>query len=282
MTAADRPDETIPPAPESRSFLAMIAGDRVLPAVVAATAAVSVVAVAFPGIDIAVSRLFHRPGVVALTEFPLEHNAVLGPLRQVGLGVTRWIIIALVLLGLAKALTPLLARMVPSRPLLFLAVSLTIGPGLVVNSLFKEWWGRPRPQDVTLFGGPDTFFPAWIPGGACPTNCSFPSGEASSSMWLIAFVFVVPLAWRRATLIAALLFALVISANRIAFGGHFLSDVLIGWGMTATVVLVCRHWILERMPEAQVRWLEGAFAKVGSAVLRALGCRDRIARSDAV
>lgn len=280
MTSADRPDETSAPAPKEVSFLATLAADRVLLAVAAATVVVSGIAVAFPGIDVAVSRLFHRPGVVALTEFPLEHNAILGPLRQGGLGVTRWIIIALVLLGLAKALTPLLARLIPSRPLLFLAVSLTIGPGLVVNSLFKEWWGRPRPQDVTLFGGADTFFPAWIPGGACPTNCSFPSGEASSSMWLIAFVFVVPVAWRRATLVAALIFALVISANRVAFGGHFLSDVLLGWGMTATVVLVCRHWILERMPEAQVQWLEGAFARVGGVILRALGCRDRIVRSD--
>lgn len=280
MTAADRPDEISVPAPTKGSFPAALAGDRVLLAVVAATVVVSVVAVAFPEIDIAVSRFFHRPGIEAGTEFPLEHHAIFGPLRQVGLGVTRWIIIALVLLGLAKAFAPLLARLVPSRPLLFLAVSLTIGPGLVVNSLFKEWWGRPRPQDVTLFGGPDTFFPAWIPGGACPTNCSFPSGEASSSMWLIAFVFVVPIAWRRATLVAALLFALVISANRIAFGGHFFSDVLIGWGMTATVVLVCRHWILDRMPEGRIGWLERAFAKLGGVILRALGCRDRIVRSD--
>ena len=280
MTSAERPDEISVPAPKSGSFSAALAADRVLQAVVAATVVVSGLAVAFPGIDVAVSGFFHRPGVAVGTEFPLEHNAILGPLRQVGLGVTRWIIIALVLLGLGKALTPLLARLVPSRPLLFLAASLTIGPGLVVNSLFKEWWGRPRPQDVTLFGGPDTFFPAWIPGGACPTNCSFPSGEASSSMWLIAFVFVVPVAWRRATLVAALIFAAAISANRIAFGGHFLSDVLIGWGMTATIVLVCRHWILERMPGGQLAWLEGAFAKVGGVILGWLGCRDRIVRSD--
>ncbi len=280
MTSTERSDETGISSQRRPSFVALLAADRVLWAVVAATIVVSVVAVAFPAIDIAVSGFFHRPGVEPLTEFPLERHRLLGPLRQVGLGVTRWVIIALALLGLGKALLPLLARLVPSRPLLFLAVSLTVGPGLIVNSLFKEWWGRPRPQDVTLFGGPDGFMPAWIPGGACPTNCSFPSGEASSSMWLIALVFVVPVAWRRATLVAALVFAAIISANRVAFGGHFFSDVLIGWGMTATTVLVCRHWILEWMPEAQLTWLEIRFARVGATILRALGCRDRIVRTD--
>jgi membrane-associated PAP2 superfamily phosphatase len=258
-----------------RSPLARLAGDRLLRAVAAATLVVSILAVAFPGIDLAVSALFHRPPTPPLlTQFPAESLRALSELRLSGMALTRWIIIALLLAGLAKLLLPLLARAIPTRPLLFLATSLTIGPGLIVNSLFKTWWGRPRPNEIVQFGGTDTFFPAWIPGGACPENCSFPSGEASSAMWLIAFVFVVPPAWRRATLIAALIWAVIISANRIAFGGHFLSDVLIGWGMTSIVVLICRDLILDAMADARLATLERAFARAGRRILARLGCRD--------
>ncbi len=258
----------------SAPLLARLAADRVLLAVIAATAVVSVVAVAFPGIDLAVSGLVHRPGVDPLSQFPLEHSPLLGTLRQAGMGVTRWIIVALVLAALAKAVLPMLARAIPTRPLLFLASSLTIGPGLVVNAFFKELWGRPRPVDIRNFGAEWTFMPAWVPGGACQSNCSFPSGEASSSMWLIALVFVVPPTWRRATLAAVLVWATLISANRIAFGGHFLSDVLIGWGMTTLVVLVCRHVVLDGLADETLARLERAFARAGAWTLGRLGCRD--------
>jgi len=270
--------ETVP-AP--RTPWARLVDDRILRAVAAATLVVSIIAVAFPEIDLAVSALFHRPPKLPdLNEFPASAVPSLIELRLSGMALTRWIIVALLLCGLAKAVTPLLARAVPTRPLLFLAASLTIGPGLLVNSLFKAWWGRPRPNEILPFGGTDAFMPAWIPGGACPENCSFPSGEASSSMWLIALIFVVPPAWRRATLVAALLWALLISVNRILFGGHFLSDVLIGWGLTAMVVIACRHLILDGLSDARLAALERAFARAGRWALDRLGRRDLAPRPD--
>ena len=39
--------------------------------------------------------------------------------------------------------------------------------------------------------------------------------------------------------LAALVFALAGSVNRIAFGAHFLSDVLLAWLITLTVIVVC-------------------------------------------
>ncbi|MDK9698501.1 MAG: phosphatase PAP2 family protein, partial [Siculibacillus sp.] len=170
---------------------------------------------------------------------------------------------------LAKLFVPMLARAIPMRRLLFLATSMALGPGIVVNSILKEFWGRPRPRQITDFGGAMEFYPAWIPGGACPSNCSFPSGEASSAMWLVAFVFVVPERWRKPALAIALAWAAVISFNRMAFGAHFLSDVLIGWGLVATIVLACRRFFLEMIgPRTESRIDEG-LGRVGERILAA-------------
>ncbi len=236
---------------------------RPILAAVAATALVSALALAFPGIDIALARVFHAPGVSPKTEFPLENVWAFAALRRSGMAVTRWAVILLLLGVLAKIFVPMIARALPTRKLLFLVASLAAGPGLLVNAFFKEVWGRPRPSETTLFGGDWTFLPAWIPGGACPTNCSFPSGEASGAAWLMALVFVVPESWRRATLAAVAAWMVVISANRIAFGSHFLSDVVIGWGLMLVVVLICREMILLRLDEATLARLDAALEAIG-------------------
>ena len=35
----------------------------------------------------------------------------------------------------------------------FLVVTLALGPGVVTNLILKDHWHRPRPIDVTEFGG---------------------------------------------------------------------------------------------------------------------------------
>ena len=227
------------------------------------TALVSLPALAFPGLDVAVAAwFFHGPA-----GFPAERNGFLLDLRHAGMGVTRIVVVGLVLAGLAKLFLPMLARAIPARKLLFLATSMALGPGILVNSLLKEVWGRPRPRQIAEFGGTMEFFPAWVPGGACETNCSFPSGEASSAMWLIALVFVAPERWRKATTIAVLAWALTISVNRMAFGAHFLSDVAIGWGLTATIVFACRWAFLEKVGPMTERRIDDGLARVGERLL---------------
>ena len=243
---------------------------RPITAAVVATAVVSAMAIAFPGLDRLVAGLFHHGDA----GFPAERNATLIALRNAGRGVTQIAVMALVVAALGKLFLPLLSRAIGARPLLFLATSLALGPGLLVNAFLKEVWGRPRPRDTLDFGGTLAFDPAWIPGGGCESNCSFPSGEASSSMWLVALAFVVPLAWRRSVAAAALLWCLVVSVNRIAFGGHYLSDVLIGWGLVAIVVLVCRRFFLETMGPMTEARIDAAFGRAGDRVLALAGRRD--------
>jgi len=119
------------------------------------------------------------------------------------------------------------------RPGLFLVILLALGPGLIVNSVFKDYWGRPRPREVVQFGGKKIFLHPWQKGVA-HMGRSFPSGHSSAAFYLTAPFFVyrrrkprVATMW----LAGGLVFGCLMSVARIAQGGHFLSDNLWAWGM---------------------------------------------------
>lgn len=116
----------------------------------------------------------------------------------------------------------------------FLAAVLAIGPGLLVNGLFKPYWCRPRPKQIVEFGGTQQFVHVW--GWTSERMCkSFPSGHASMGFYLLAPAFVLYRRRRRLALAFAALgvtWGSVLGVARIAQGGHFPSDVLWSAGMT--------------------------------------------------
>ncbi len=210
---------------------------RPLLALAVATAAASLVFVLFPQVDLAVTRRFH----VAGSGFPATSDAILGSLRDLGQAATRM----LVAVPLAALLVPLLfggARfLMRSKDALFLLVATLLGPGLLVSVVLQGFWGRARPRDVADFGGAFDFSRAWVPSDACAWNCSFVSAESAAAMQLVAFAFVCPRPWRRTVAVVAVAFAVAVSLNRVAFGGHFLSDVVISWLLTLLVTLAVRR-----------------------------------------
>jgi membrane-associated PAP2 superfamily phosphatase len=119
------------------------------------------------------------------------------------------------------------------RPGLFIVILLALGPGLIVNSVFKEYWGRPRPREIIQSGGKKEFLQPWQKGIAHKGR-SFPSGHSSAAFYMTAPFFVFR---RRKPRVAAwfmfggLLFGGVMSVARLTQGGHFLSDNLWAWGM---------------------------------------------------
>jgi len=127
------------------------------------------------------------------------------------------------------------------RPGLFLVILLALGPGLIVNSVFKEYWGRPRPREIVQFGGKKEFLHPWQKGVA-HNGRSFPSGHSSAAFYLTAPFFI----YRRQKpkvarlwLIGGLSFGLLMSVARITQGAHFPSDNLWAWGMVhLTAVLL--------------------------------------------
>jgi membrane-associated PAP2 superfamily phosphatase len=123
------------------------------------------------------------------------------------------------------------------RTLLFLALSLALGPGVMANVIFKDNWRRPRPVQVAEFGGTMEFKPWWRTNGACKRNCSFVAGEGSLAFWTLAPAIVAPASAQPYAIVAAVVFGGAVSALRIAFGGHFLSDTLFAGLFTALIVL---------------------------------------------
>ena len=206
---------------------------RVIVYILLAIAAVTtVISLTGPNIDLAVASLFYEP---ANRLFVGLHNPLIAGLREHGLiAVTSSI--AVVALGLTRLL-PWKLPSFPPRATLALALAMIIGPGILVNVILKPHGGRPRPIEVTQFGGPLQFVDWWNPTGACDGNCSFMSGEATTAAWMFGPAMLAAPQWRAVAIGAAALFTFVISAARVMAGGHFFSDVLIG-ALTTILILL--------------------------------------------
>jgi membrane-associated PAP2 superfamily phosphatase len=112
---------------------------------------------------------------------------------------------------------------------IFLAAVMLIGPGLLINSVLKDNWGRPRPRNVTDFGGKYTYEKVLSIDSASPGK-SFPCGHASMGFYLFIPWFVLRKkhkVWASVSLVTGILYGLLIGIARIAQGGHWLSDVII-------------------------------------------------------
>ncbi|WP_064706813.1 phosphatase PAP2 family protein [Rhizobium bangladeshense] len=107
--------------------------------------------------------------------------------------------------------------------------TLLIGPVLLVNVILKEHWGRPRPLQTDMFGGPLHFVEAGSLAGKCISNCSFVSGEAASAGWLFCLLLFVPKSLRYALVPPVAVISILTPALRLSFGAHYLSDVTLGW-----------------------------------------------------
>jgi membrane-associated phospholipid phosphatase len=132
------------------------------------------------------------------------------------------------------------------RAMIFLLASLALGPGLLVNGVLKEHSHRPRPEQTIEFGGPWPFRPYETFDGACKSNCSFVSGEVATAAWTLAPALLTPPMLRPWAILAALLFTAVEARLRMAFGGHYFSDVTLAALFTFLIVLGLYRWYLRR------------------------------------
>jgi lipid A 4'-phosphatase len=132
--------------------------------------------------------------------------------------------------------------------LIFLMLSLALGPGLVTNTLLKNHLGRPRPEQIVNFGGSGHYVAPLVPSTQCGHNCSFPSGHAASGFWVITGAWI----WarhRRRWLLAGCITGTIVGLTRIVQGGHFLSDVLgalaVVWLVNAALsrIMLYRGWL---------------------------------------
>lgn len=241
---------------------------RGLRALIAALAVVLVIFAIWPGIDLSAARFFHgSSGFIGadpaargwrwafrITPFLVIAAFVLAyAQRRWSARLELWVMNEFIGRGpraapAGKRLVLVLQRLrgvvtwAPTgRDVFFLIATLTIGSGLIVNLGMKDHLHRPRPINVQQFGGPQEFRPWYRFDGACHKNCSFPSGEASSAFWMVAPALIAPPPFRGLAISGALAFAVAASVLRMAVGGHFLSDVLVGALISLIVVFAIRR-----------------------------------------
>ena len=123
-------------------------------------------------------------------------------------------------------------------PLAFFVLSGALGPGLLVNSGFKEQWQRARPYEVENFGGPSQFTRAGVMTDQCNNNCSFVSGHVSCGFFFASLMLVHPRR-RRAWAVAGCTAGVLIGFARMADMAHWLSDAL--WA--APITWVCSYLV---------------------------------------
>jgi membrane-associated PAP2 superfamily phosphatase len=147
----------------------------------------------------------------------------------------------------------------------FLVWLILLGPWLLVNSVFKDYFGRPRPRQVVAYGGDLPYAPLGSPhwGGM---GKSFPSGHAAMGFyWLGLFVFY----WSRRRRLAWGFFGLgmlhgsLMGFGRLAQGGHWLSDVFWAAGFVYLTAWVLCRFLPQAAPDCVPGEAGGADAGAG-------------------
>ena len=124
-------------------------------------------------------------------------------------------------------------------PLAFVVLAGIMGPGVVVNAVFKEHWQRARPYQVENFGGAQQFTRAAVMTDQCNNNCSFVSGHVACGFFFATLLLVHrrrQVAW---TLVGTSA-GLVVGFARMSDVAHWFSDVL--WAYPITLVTSWLVW----------------------------------------
>jgi membrane-associated PAP2 superfamily phosphatase len=240
----------------------------------------------YPQLDLAVAGWFFDPHADPTTAYRLRHWLM--PVRDASMWLVAVLFAPALLALIGKLLMPRVRMLIPARAAVLLVVTMALGPGLLVNVITKEHWGRARPIDVHQMGGQETFVAWWDPRGDCPDNCSFVSGDVSAGIWTLAPAALTPLPWRPVAYAGAIAFGAAIGVMRMLFGAHFLTDVVFAGVLTFLVIWLIYgllyRWKATRITDAELEQRIERLARPGFLFPRAQSSpaprvrdRDRLA-----
>jgi undecaprenyl-diphosphatase len=121
--------------------------------------------------------------------------------------------------------------LVARKPKGALAVLIAVGGGIVISSLLKAGFDRPRPD--------------LVPHGSLVYTSSFPSGHSMMSATVgltlgAMLARIMPKKRLRAYILAtSILITLLVGASRVYLGVHWPTDVLAGWLVGSAWALIC-------------------------------------------
>ncbi|NTW59035.1 MAG: phosphatase PAP2 family protein [Nitrospirae bacterium] len=195
-------------------------------------------------LDIAAARWFYHP------QLPDPWPVASEPLWNLFYRSAPWITGSLAVAGTTALIGGLLKKEARAFRTygLFILLCVAIGPGLIVNGILKDNWGRARPRQIVEFGGRHEYTQPLVPASA--HGKSFPCGHCSVG-YLYAFGWW--LLRRRhpkiasLSLVTGLTLGTMLGFGRMAAGGHFLSDNI--WsGLIALGVAHTLYYYILRIP----------------------------------
>ena len=215
----------------------------------------------FPELDLKLAALFYDP---ATKMFPLKSDGMAAFARDAAMWVAWALALPALIAIVGKLLRPDRPMLIRGRAAVFLLVTILLSAVILSNLTFKTHWGRPQPVVVSEFNGPWQFVPWWDPRGECGRNCSFFSGEGATAFWTYAPAALTPPTWRPLAYAAATLFGITTSVLRMAFGGHFFTDVAAAGLVSFLVIWLAYAWIY-RWPSTRLTdaGVEAALARLG-------------------
>jgi membrane-associated PAP2 superfamily phosphatase len=196
-------------------------------------------------LDLDIARAFYAPG----EGWPRGSEQPWHALKHQGVSPA-WVLVAAALGVFTSSFWSARARP-HRRAALFLVLVMAVGPGLIVNDVFKKNWGRPRPKDVFEFGGDRAYVRPWIKSPR-ENGGSFASGHAATAFYLLTPYFLFR---KRRRAVAAGFLALgigygcLMGCARTMQGAHFASDVVWALGFVYLSGALLYHALrLDRPP----------------------------------
>ena len=181
----------------------------------------TVVLFAVTDLDLVTIRPFYHPELER--PWPVSND----PLWLLFYRSAPWITGSLAVAGVSMLITGVMRER--SRRLrlygIFILLCVILGPGLIINLVLKDHWGRARPRQLVEFGGSSEYSQPLVPFRA--SGKSFPCGHCSVG-YLYGIGWWV---WRRShprqaavSLAAGLVMGTLQGIGRMTDGGHYLSD----------------------------------------------------------
>ena len=194
-----------------------------------------------PEIDLWVSDAASDPETLFYLNHPLPVRVIYNSVEILTVSLST----ALVILLIATRIKKHSIAGLSSKGLLFLLLALMLGPGLVVNVISKNIWGRARPAQIEQFGGSLKFSPAFVFSDQCDSNCAFVSGHSALGFYFVAFALLFK-RHRKKLFAFAVGYGILIGFGRIYQGGHFISDVIFSFYFVYLPIKLLYYFMYEK------------------------------------